>query len=252
MNVRRVLDSNKCSVYAWAPRRFDLLALVSMIAIAAPLAAEEQSHDSRPKLVAVQDDALRRELLSMTEEDQKARMEMMRELADAGTPIGSHIDTHDPTYVATMKKVSTKLAVVDGKNRAQLKEIVELHGWPSISLVGKDGAQAAWMLVQHADADREFQKACLALMGALPDGEIDKQAVAYLTVRVLVGEKKPQRYGTQMDGEFKPAPLEDPENVDRRRAEVGLPPLAEYIKMSKEMYEKMSAGSPKMQEISRE
>ncbi|MCP4246955.1 MAG: hypothetical protein GY778_07885, partial [bacterium] len=58
-------------------------------------------------------------------------------------------------------------------------------------------------------------------------------ALAYLTDRVLVQEGKPQRYGTQFfakDGVFKLNPIEDEAYVDARRKEVGLGPLAEYVK----------------------
>ena len=44
-------------------------------------------------------------------------------------------------------------------------------------------------------------------------------------------EGKPQRYGTQFDrdddGLLSPVPCDDPALVDRRRAALGLPPLAE-------------------------
>ena len=52
----------------------------------------------------------------------------------------------------------------------------------------------------------------------------------------------------QMDGEFQPRPLEDPENVDTRRAKVGLPPLAEYIKLAREAYKKLSKSPPETEE----
>lgn len=227
MSVRRLLDA--------------ACAAVVVAAISMPL-VHAQATDSQPTGQTVRDEALRRELFGMTEEDQQARVEMIQELASAGMPIGSGADANDPKFAAIMKQMAAKLKAVDEKNRGRLQEIVNEHGWPGISLVGKDGAHAAWLLVQHADADREFQKACLARMEALPDGDVEKKAIAYLTDRVLVGEKKPQRYGTQMDSDFQPAPIEDPENVDQRRAEVGLPPLAEYLRSSQEAYKKLSGG----------
>ncbi|MGD9637416.1 MAG: DUF6624 domain-containing protein [Pirellulales bacterium] len=211
-----------------------------MVVITAAPFVQAQAADSPSTAAPVRGAALRRELLEMTKADQQVRTEMMQELASAGHPIGAGGDASDPEYVAMMNRAAAKLGAVDGKNRARLQEIVKQHGWPGISLVGKDGAHAAWLLVQHADGDREFQKSCLEQMEALPDGEVQKQAIAYLTDRVLVGEKKPQRFGTQMGDNFQPAPLEDPENVDRRRAEVGLPPLAEYIQASKKAYQQLS------------
>lgn len=70
-------------------------------------------------------------------------------------------------------------------------------------------------------------------MTRLPGEEVSRRNVAYLTDRVLLAEGKKQVYGTQFileKGKWKPRPLEDEANVDRRRAEVGLPPLAEYAK----------------------
>jgi hypothetical protein len=50
------------------------------------------------------------------------------------------------------------LQAVDAANTARMKRIVAERGWPGRSLVGDDGAQAAWLLVQHADHDPAFQR----------------------------------------------------------------------------------------------
>lgn len=65
------------------------------------------------------------------------------------------------------------------------------------------------------------------------------QSYALLLDRVLVAEGKRQVYGTQakLKGkEFVPDPIEDEANVDKRRAEVGLPPLSEYLRVLKQVY----------------
>jgi hypothetical protein len=93
--------------------------------------------------------------------------------------------------------------------------------------------------VQHADRDRKFQRKCLDLMTALPKQEFSQRDLAYLTDRVLLAEGKKQLYATQMetaDGKWVPRPLEDPENVDQRRADHGLEPLAKYIKQIESVY----------------
>jgi hypothetical protein len=120
-----------------------------------------------------------------------------------------------------------------------LKQTVEKLGWPTNSLVGSEGADAAWLLVQHADADVKFQRKCLDLMAALPKNEVSQTHFAYLTDRVLLAEGKKQIYGTQfdwVDGKLQPQSLEDEANVDKRRAEVGMPPLAQYAKEMEELY----------------
>jgi Family of unknown function (DUF6624) len=105
-------------------------------------------------------------------------------------------------------------------------------GWPGRSLVGEDGALAAWLIAQHADRDREQQRAFLDLLrDAVSQDEASPAHLAYLEDRVRVGQGQPQLYGTQFtvtDGELEPHPIEDPERLDERRSAVGLGPFAEY------------------------
>lgn len=180
-----------------------------------------------PPRPACTEPALRRELLDRKEVDQAARKAFV-ELLSAGKPFG-------PEHAA----VET-MAAVDAANRDWLKGVVERYGWPGRTLVGTDGASAAWLLVQHADADRPFQRKCLGLLdGAVKAGEAEGKDLAYLTDRVLVGEGKKQVYGTQLTtagGTLVPSPVEDEAGLDARRQAVGLPPMAEYLKRAAEMY----------------
>jgi hypothetical protein len=109
-----------------------------------------------------------------------------------------------------------------------------------VSLVGRDGAEAAFTLVQHADADHAFQLEMLPLViQAFAAGGLPAQDYALLQDRVLVGEGKPQIFGTQfrmVGQDLVPHPIEDEANVDRRRAEVGLPSLAEYLAIAKQAF----------------
>jgi hypothetical protein len=192
---------------------------------------------------AAKEPALRKELLAMEKEDQEIRAAVFKALGEKGiSPVDGKPIT-DPALMKTFLEQTGKMTAVDRKNRERLQTIVDKHGWPGRSLVGIDGAHAAWLLVQHADADPAFQKRCLDLMKAAPVGEADAKDIAYLTDRVLVRQKKKQLYGTQLVGQgdkFIPQPIEDEAYVDRRRAEVGLPPLAEYLKTSRSVYDKLS------------
>ena len=111
---------------------------------------------------------------------------------------------------------------------ARIRDLVEEHGWPGRSLVGDEAASAAWLLVQHADDDPDFQERALELMRAAAEaGQADAAEVAYLTDRVRVARGREQVYGTQF-GRNGPQPIEDRAHLDERRASVGLPPFAEY------------------------
>jgi hypothetical protein len=134
------------------------------------------------------------------------------------------------------------MKTIDTDNTERMKVIIRQYGWPGPSLVGRDGTEAAWLLVQHADA--AFQKAVLPLVEkAYKRGELSGQLYALLLDRVLVSEGKLQVYGTQAKpfDQWKGhepvlEPIEDEANVDKRRAEVGLFTLSEYRKMLKQMY----------------
>ena len=68
---------------------------------------------------------------------------------------------------------------------------------------------------------------------------VSGQEFALLQDRVLVHQNKLQLYGTQLnilDGELVFDPIFDEEHVDKRRAEVGLPPLDEYKKIVADAY----------------
>lgn len=173
---------------------------------------------------------LRRELLVRMERDQQIRQKLVASQADG--PTGGQPTTFDHAVIEELMKV-------DRENRLWLEEQIEQHGWPGRSLVGTDGAHAAWLLVQHADQDPKFQERCLELMTVAGKNEVQPSDIAYLTDRVLVAQKKPQRYGTQanmVDGKLTIGECEDPENLDTRRAELGLPPIAEYLEIMRKAY----------------
>ena len=43
------------------------------------------------------------------------------------------------------------------KQANRVQQIVTEFGWPTVDMVGTDASQAAWIVVQHADNDKEFQ-----------------------------------------------------------------------------------------------
>jgi hypothetical protein len=145
----------------------------------------------------------------------------------------------EPEQTYFWSQFITRFMELDRQNTADLKSLLKTHSWFTISEFGKKCDNNAWLLVQHADHDREFQKEILGKLEKLyPTGETRPQNYAYLFDRIATSwqgpdKRQPQRYGTQGrcigPGKWEPFPIEDPENVDTRRAEVGLPPLAEYI-----------------------
>lgn len=161
------------------------------------------SHDILVHTIAdAVDEELRDELLQLLEEDQAERLE--------GADFGG-----------------------DPPRTERLAEIIAEHGWPGYSLVGEEAEDAAWAIAQHSDHDVDFQKTALqSLTAAVEAGDASPGNLAYLTDRIAVNDGTDQTYGTQIacteDGPQPVVPIADEGSVDERRADVSLPPLADY------------------------
>jgi len=106
--------------------------------------------------------------------------------------------------------------------------IIDRFGWLSNNEVGSEGNSALWLVIQHADL--ETQKKYFPLMqAAVNNGKAQKKDLAYLEDRILMREGKKQLYGTQYhldkNNQMTLWEVEDPVNLNKRRAEVGLPPM---------------------------
>jgi Family of unknown function (DUF6624) len=173
----------------------------------------------------VKEPALRRELLKRVKQDQAIRNELISK------------GVKNPN-----KAILARMQAIDTANTERMRTIVNRYGWPGPELIGWDGSEAAFLLVQHAEL--AFQKEMLPLVEkAYRSGGLSGQSYALLLDRVRTGEGKPQVYGTQAKRfeewkgqEPELQPIEDEANVDKRRAEVGLFPLSEYRKMLRRLY----------------
>jgi hypothetical protein len=126
-----------------------------------------------------------------------------------------------------------RMSGIDEANTRRMRALIGRYGWPGRDLVGEQGATAAWLLVQHADHDPEFQARCLELVReAAQRNAASVENLAYLEDRVRLHQGRPQLYGTQLEsrsGRLQLQELEDPEHVDERRAALGLGPLADNV-----------------------
>jgi len=93
--------------------------------------------------------ALRAELLRRDSADQEVRGEFTAAFRTGKRP--------DSALVARVWRV-------DAENTAWLRDVVARRGWLGRSMVGADGADAAFVLTQHADADTAFQARVLPLL----------------------------------------------------------------------------------------
>jgi hypothetical protein len=154
---------------------------------------------------------LRAQLLALAANDAEVRAELAAD--------GSLFEGYHP-----------RMDAVHRANAAALRSLIEVHGWPDEELAGQDGAEAAWLIAQHAIGEPAFMRACRDLVDeASATSRVPRWHFAYLDDRIRVFEGRPQRYGTQFD--LRPEgpvvhDLEDPEQVDTWREAAGLAPLA--------------------------
>lgn len=179
---------------------------------------------------AVKEPELQTELLARRKADQGLRMKLIEVLRkNGGKPEGEAAEQ--------FQKLAAEIHEQDAKHTEWLKGAVKKHGWPGFAVVGKDGAEAAFILAQHSGQDAELQKKCLELLtAAVKAKDANPVHLAHLTDRIRVAAGEKQVYGTEVvekDGTLEAAPIEDEAKVDERRKEVGLPPLAESLNQTR-------------------
>ena len=170
------------------------------------------------------DSNLRDQLFAMMKTDQEAR----GLITAAGT-----------ANSASQASRVTTLAETDRQLTAQLKQIAESKGWPTIRLVGLEASNAAMLILTHT-ADHDWQRTLLPQLEQLADNNrIDGSALALVVDKELLASGQLQRYGSQfkeVKGSIAMFAVEDPANLDRRRAQLLLPPMDVYRQTLSDMY----------------
>jgi len=167
------------------------------------------------------DKALQKELLAILEEDQKYRGQLNLLHKEFGR---NSKEVQDFWQVINQK---------DAENLQKVKQIIKQYGWVGADKVGAKASEALFLVVQHADL--ATQQTYLPVMRvAVQEKKAQPDSLALLEDRVAMRSGKKQIYGSQINvdkaGVARIFPIEDPENVDQRRASMGLSPLADYVK----------------------
>ena len=121
----------------------------------------------------------------------------------------------------------------DSINLIKVKAILNKYGWLGPDVIGNEGNSTLFLVIQHSNLKTQ-EKYLPMMREAVKNGKAMGSSLALLEDRVAIGEGKKQIYGSQIGMDQKThtyfvLPLEDPDNVDKRRAVVGLHPLAEYV-----------------------
>jgi len=117
------------------------------------------------------------------------------------------------------------------ENVEWLKEQIKIHGIPTHENTDEHATQAGWIIAQHADHDREFQKQYLELLHEQKD-KVSPTWIAYLTDRVSIAETGKQVFGTQLtmvDGVRTLKPVDHDKTLDELRRAFGMPTVEWYL-----------------------
>lgn len=182
----------------------------------------DEMQKAADRIEANYDKPLKARLLAIYEDDQVIRQQFI----SAQTEFG-----HESKQVDSLGKI---MMYKDSLNLIAVTKILDTYGWVGADKVGGQANQTLFLVIQHADLETQ-QKYLPMMREAVKNKKAGSSALALLEDRVALGEGKRQIYGSQIgyDKETKKSfvlPLEDPANVDIRRATVGLGPLSDYVK----------------------
>lgn len=118
-------------------------------------------------------------------------------------------------------------------NEKKILEILETQGWPGKNTIGEQGNLTICNVLQHSDV--EIRKKYLPIMRkAVEEEQLAPRLLARAEDRLATDRGDLQIYGGQIKyypetKSFNVWPIIDPWNVDQRRAEIGLEPIADFL-----------------------
>ncbi len=132
-----------------------------------------------------------------------------------------------------MKDLCRIMAEKDSLNRNKVEIILNKYGWLGKDVIGEDGNTTLFLVIQHSDIATQ-EKYLPMMREAVKNGNAKASSLALLEDRIALRQGRRQIYGSQVawnmiNNEYYVLPLDDPDNVDKRRAKVGLQPLSDYL-----------------------
>jgi hypothetical protein len=121
----------------------------------------------------------------------------------------------------------------DSMDLQTVKKIIQKYGWLGYDEIGNDCNLIMFNTIQKADLQTQITYFPI-VKAAVQNKKAHKVHEVYLQDRIYLNQGRHQIYGSQvlLDPETEKyfvLPLDEPENVDKRRAEVGLQPMVDYI-----------------------
>lgn len=119
-------------------------------------------------------------------------------------------------------------------NIKKIRKILDKYNWPDPKLIGEQGNRTICNVLQHAD--QETREHYISLMKqAVLDKKLEPKYLVRAEDRIATDKGELQTYGGQMKyypetKSFNIWPVFDPVNIDKRRAKIGLEPIAVFLK----------------------
>jgi hypothetical protein len=138
----------------------------------------------------------------------------------------------------TIKKLMKIMTYNDSINLIKVTKILDQYGWLGSNVVGYNGNTALFLVIQHSNKNI-MEKYFPMMKDAVKKGNAEPELFALLVDRIEMLNGRPQIYGSQMqiiDGKRVLYKIIDEKNVNKRRAEVGLGSLEEYLKLANVEY----------------
>ncbi|MFD0797222.1 DUF6624 domain-containing protein [Maribacter chungangensis] len=119
-------------------------------------------------------------------------------------------------------------------NEEKVRGILDKYGWPSKEMMGEQGNWTICNVIQHSD--NEIRIKYLPMMRqAVKDNKLEPRFLVRAEDRIATERGDLQIYGGQMKyypetKSFNLWPVYDPENIDKRRTEIGLDSIRIFLK----------------------
>lgn len=132
--------------------------------------------------------------------------------------------------------VSVIMEKIDNKNFNTIKGIVTDFGFPTLSQIGVEAWKGLYILLLHSStlSEQNFQYVDSLMRKQVDLYILEPWRYANMVDRFFHFNGIPQKYGTCVifnnDMSKTCGDIFEPENLDRRRYEIGLPPFASYAK----------------------
>lgn len=167
----------------------------------------------------------------------KDHAEAIRRLAQLDQAPRAALGTIDFSRIPAAERKNAGVAVwqeilrIDHANLAALMAMLPPEGWFMPDTYGAEASKGAFQIVQHSD-EAHWRRFVPVLEPLARRGQIEGAQFALMYDRLALAEGRKQRYGSQVTckaGAWIPQPIEDPDGVDRRRAELGMTTYAAYL-----------------------